>query len=346
MMVQQRSNGRRPTLDDVAIRSGVSKSTVSRVVNGEPRVSAAVVERVRRAVDELGYVPHQAARSLVTRRSDAVALVVTEPQKRLYTDPYFDRQLRCVRKELSLHAVQPVVLLVEEPTDYPRVVNFLSGGHVDGALVFALRADDPLPAALESMGLPAVFGGRTDHPEHRVTFVDADNRDGARQAVRHLVSRGRHRIATITGPLDQAASVARLRGYRDAFPAGPESLIAESDFTLQGGAQAMATLLDRCPGLDAVFAASDLMAAGALRTLRAGGRRVPEEVAVVGFDDLPVGESTQPQLTTVHQDIEAMGREMTRLLMKQIHAGAGHDEHSPAAPSVITPMRLVLRESA
>ncbi|MEV6163823.1 LacI family DNA-binding transcriptional regulator [Streptomyces sp. NPDC052052] len=330
----------------MAIRSGVSKSTVSRVINGEPRVRAAVAERVRRAVGELGYVPHQAARSLVTRHNDAVAIVVTEPQKRLYSDAYFDCQLRAIRKALAQQGVQPVVLLVDEPTDYPRVVKFLSGGHVDGALVFALQSDDPLPAALEHMGLPVVFGGRTDHPEDRSVFVDADNRGGARLAVRHLVSLGRRRIATITGPLDQTASVARLDGYRDVVPAGPASLIAEGDFTQPGGAQAMAALLDRCPDLDAVFVASDLMAAGALGELTARGLRVPEEVAVVGFDDLPVGESTRPRLTTVHQDIEAMGREMTRLLMKQIHAEGDHDGGDRPAPSVITPMRLVLRESA
>ncbi|MGW5866307.1 LacI family DNA-binding transcriptional regulator [Streptomyces sp. NPDC055239] len=356
----ERSNGYRATLEDVAQRAGVSKSTVSRVINGEPRVRATVAERVRQAVDELGYVPNQAARSLVTRRNNAVAVVVTEPQNRLFVDPYFDCLLRGIRQELVLQGAQPVLLFIEEPDDYPRVGNFLGGGHVDGALLFSLRTDDPLPAMVERMGLPAVFGGRagvdSGHRGSRsYTYVDADNRDGAREAVRYLVGRGRRRIGTITGPLNQASAIDRLDGYRDVLRDNPPQFIAEGDFTLRGGADAMSVLLDRCPDLDAVFVASDLMAAGALRTLRERGRRIPEDVAVVGFDDLAtIAEVTEPPLTTVHQDIEGMGRLMAQLLFKSTTSGepaattgepAARDGGLPLS-SVVTPVRLVVRESA
>lgn len=155
-----RSSGQRPTLEDVARRSGVSRSTVSRAINGSPRVSPAVSERVRQVVTELGYVPNQAARRLVTRRNDAVAVVVTEPQNRLFVDPFFDLQLRGIRQELVQQGAQSVLLLVEEPDDYARVGNFLGGSHVDGALLFSLRADDPLPEMVTRMGLPTVLGGR------------------------------------------------------------------------------------------------------------------------------------------------------------------------------------------
>ncbi|MFF3617365.1 LacI family DNA-binding transcriptional regulator [Streptomyces sp. NPDC002580] len=344
----ERVSGRRPTLDDVARKSGVSKSTVSRVINDEPRVRPSVAERVRAAVSELGYVPNQAGRSLVTHRTNAVAVVVTEPQNRLFVDPYFDGHLRGIRQELVRHGAQPVLLFIEEPDDYPRVGEFLGGGHVDGALLFSLRTDDPLPGMVEQMGLPAVFGGRqVVGPGHRsdaYTYVDADNRGGAREAVRHLVSLGRRRIATITGPLKQAAAIDRLDGYRDILPDAPP-LIAEGDFTLPGGADAMRILLDRCPDLDAVFVASDLMASGALKTLRDRGRRVPEDVAVVGFDDLEsIAEATDPPLTTVHQDIEGMGRLMARLLFRRTAPASGDGGRPPS--SVVTATRLVVRKSA
>ncbi|MFD8519606.1 LacI family DNA-binding transcriptional regulator [Streptomyces capillispiralis] len=347
----ERPNGHRPTLEDVARRAGVSKSTVSRVINGEPKVRAAVADRVRQAVAALGYVPNQAARSLVTRRSNAVAVVVTEPQNRLFVDPYFDCHLRGIRQELVRRGAQPVLLFIEDPDDYPRVGTFLGGGHVDGALLFSLRTDDPLPAMVAHMDLPAVFGGRpaggSGHRGRGYASVDADNRGGAREAVRHLVSLGRRRIGTITGPLDQTSAADRLDGYRDVLLDAPAELVAEGDFTFRGGADAMAALLDRCPDLDAVFVASDLMASGALRVLREHGRRVPEDVAVVGFDDLvAIAEATEPPLTTVRQDIEDMGRLMARLLFERASDEPASRDGRPAPSSVVTPTRLVVRASA
>ncbi|WP_240796360.1 LacI family DNA-binding transcriptional regulator [Streptomyces sp. RFCAC02] len=341
---------RRPTLEDVARRAGVSRSTVSRVINGEPGVSAEVAERARKAVAELGYVPNQAARRLVTHRSGAVAVVVTEPRRRLFVDPVFDGLLHGIRGELLRHGAQLVLLFVEEDDDYARVAHFLSGGHVDGALLFSLRADDPLPGMIDRLDLPAVFGGRPVLGPGRWgrghTYVGADDRGGAAEAVRHLRSLGRRRIGTITGPLDQVSSLDRLDGYRDVLPDAPPRMVVEGDYSREGGADAMAVLLGRCPDLDAVFVASDKMASGALQVLRERGRAVPEDVAVVGFDDLAsIAEATDPPLTTVRQDTEEMGRLMARLLFDDTR----DDRGAPAgrAPaSVVTPTRLVLRKSA
>ncbi|MGW0929969.1 LacI family DNA-binding transcriptional regulator [Streptomyces sp. NPDC002644] len=347
----RRPERKRPTIEDVARRAGLSRATVSRAINGSPQVSAAATERVRQAVSELGYVPNQAARSLVTRRNDTVAVVVTEPQTRLFVDPFFDLHLRGIRRELVQQGAGLVLLLIEEPDDYARVGNFLGGSHVDGALLFSLRADDPLPGMVARMGLPAVFGGRpflgAGEAGDGYAYVDADNRGGAREAVRHLVSQGRTRIATVTGPLNQAAAVDRLDGYRDVLlDRGTHQLIAEGDFTLEGGARAMSALLERCPDLDAVFVASDLMAHGAMRVLRENGRRVPDDVAVVGFDDLAsLAEGTDPPLTTVRQDIEGMGRLMARLLFQRNAEPSGDRAVRPLS-SVIVPTSLVLRESA
>jgi DNA-binding LacI/PurR family transcriptional regulator len=336
----------RPTLEAVAARAGVSRATASRVVNGSEGVRAPLVERVRRAVEELGYVPNQAARTLVTRRNDAVAVVVAEPETRFFSDPFFAQQVRGISRELTAHDNQLVLLLTEGRDDYQRVGRYLAGGHVDGALIFSLHDDDTLPVLARKAGVPTVIGGRPGWSDGETLYVDCDNRGGARDAVRHLLGLGRRRVAHIAGPLDQTASVDRLDGFRDVLPdAGPD-MVAEGDFTPEGGARAMAELLERCPGLDAVFAASDVMASGALRVLRTAGRRVPEDVAVVGFDDMvSVAEWTDPPLTTVHQDIEEMGRLMARLLLRVVDpAAAGSGEPAPAP--IVTPTRLVVRASA
>jgi DNA-binding LacI/PurR family transcriptional regulator len=339
----------RPTLEAVAARAGVSRATVSRVVNGANGVRQPLVERVRRAVEELGYVPNQAARSLVTKRHDAVAVIIAEPETRIFADPYFGLQLRGISKELTAHDTQLVLLLTEGRDDYARVGRYLAGGHVDGALVFSLHLDDPLPEMIQRAGVPTVFGGRPGWSDgtHKVVYVDSDNRGGAREAVRHLVGLGRTRIGHITGALDQTSAVDRLDGYRDVMgDAGPH-LIVESDFTPAGGERAMRTLLDRCPDLDAVFAANDLTASGALRVLRERGLRVPEDVAVVGFDDmLPVAEQTEPPLTTVRQNIEEMGRLMARLLMRGLDRGDSGETVDDLPHSVVLPTTLVRRASA
>ena len=336
----------RPTLEAVAARAGVSRATVSRVVNGGDGVREPLVERVRRAVEELNYVPNQAARSLVTRRHDAVAVVIAEPETRVFADPFFALQLRGISKELTAHDSQLVLLLTEGRDDYARVGRYLAGGHVDGALAFSLHLDDPLAGLIHGAGVPTVFGGRPGWGEDTrgAVYVDSDNRGGAREAVRHLVGLGRTRIAHITGPLDQTSAVDRLDGFRDVMVDADPRLVVESDFTPVGGERAMRELLERCPEVDAVFAANDLMASGALRVLRDQGRRVPDDVAVIGFDDmLPVAEQTDPPLTTIRQDIEEMGRLMARLLLR------GLDRRTAEAvlpSSVVLPTTLVRRVSA
>jgi len=353
----ERTGGQRPTLEAVARRAGASRSAVSRVVNGEPGVRAAVAERIREAVAELGYVPNQAARKLAGQRNNAVAVVVTDPQERLFVDPFFAQNLRGIRQELVERGAQLVLLFIEEPDDYARVGDFLGGGHVDGALLFSLRADDPLPAMMDRLGLPAVFNGRpvsgpgerSSHGDphghahgcpHRYLYVDADNRGGARLAAEHFVRTGRRRPVMITGQRDTRVAVAREQGFTEGLMlAGVPLLGVEAgDFTEEGGTAAMERLLANHPAPDAVFAASDAMAIGALRTLRAHGLRVPEDVAVVGFNDLASARHTNPPLTTVHQPVRALGQEMARMLVGAIE---GHDP-SP----LILPTRLTVRESA
>jgi DNA-binding LacI/PurR family transcriptional regulator len=316
-----------PTLEQVAALAGVSRATVSRVVNGSPKVSPVVRARVERAVAKLGYVPNRAARSLVTRRADSVALVASEPHARFFSEPFFAGMVRGVSAALAETGVQLLLLIAQGLPDRQRLQRYVVGGHVDGVLLASLHGDDPLPGALERAGVPAVLVGRPAGPVP-ASYVDADNRGGAGKAVEHLVRRGRRRIATITGPLDMGVGLDRLEGYRDGLTAAglaaDEDLVEPGDFTEEGGAAAMARLLARPgPPVDAVFAASDLMAAGALRALRAAGRRVPEDVAVVGFEDSAVARYAQPPLTTVRQPIEEMGRQATRMLLAKIAGETG-----------------------
>jgi DNA-binding LacI/PurR family transcriptional regulator len=338
-----------PTLEQVAALAGVSRATVSRVVNGSPRVSPAVRAQVERAVAKLGYVPNRAARSLVTRRADSVALVVSEPHARFFSEPFFAGMVRGVSAALAETGVQLLLLIAHDLRDRPdppgrgRLERYVVGGHVDGVLLASLHGDDPLPATLERAGVPAVLVGRPAGPVPG-SWVDADNRGGARMAVDHLARRGRRRIATITGPLDMGVGVDRLDGYRDGLAAaglaGGGGLVEGGDFTEEGGAAAMVRLLRRPgPPVDAVFAASDLMAAGALRALRAAGRRVPDDVAVVGFEDSAVARYAQPPLTTVRQPIEEMGRQATRLLLAKVAGEAG-------GMHLVLDVELVVRASA
>ncbi|RBM04790.1 LacI family DNA-binding transcriptional regulator [Streptomyces sp. PT12] len=340
-------HGPHPTLEAVAAHAGVSRATVSRVVNGTPGVRPELRERVKLSVAALGYVPNSAARSLVTRRTGAVAVVIAEPETRVFADPFFAQQLRGIGRELAGHDTQLLLMLLEQRADYDRIGRYLSGGHVDGTLMFSLHIDDPLPAIAAASGLPTVFGGRPGwagaENDAQLLYVDTDNRDGARQAVHHLVARGRERIAVISGPLDQTSAVDRLDGYLDALGlTEPDpALLARGDFTVEGGARAMEALLDGpSPAPDAVFAGNDLMATGVLRTLRARGLRVPDDVAVVGYDDLEPAAWSEPALTTVRQDVAGMGEIMARLLLRRL------DRPEERLEPVITPAELVVRGSA
>ena len=332
-----RSPGR-PTLDAVAARAGVGRGTASRVLNGSTQVSPQAKAAVEAAIVELGYVPNRAARSLVTQRTDSVALVVSESQERVFGEPFFAGVLRGINATLIETPIQLWLAMAATPAQRERIERHLTDQHVDGVLLLSLHDDDPLPALMRSREMPFVLGGRPARPEPGDHFVDVDNKAGACQAVEYLLARGARRVATVAGPRDMEVGRARLAGYRDGVP-GPH-LIEYGDFSEAGGYQAMRALLRREPGLDAVFAASDLMASGALRALREAGRRVPRDVAVVGFENAPVATQTEPALTTVHQPVEEMGRRMAELLIALISRSPVPDSH------VLLDTHLVRRASA
>ncbi|MEU9354109.1 LacI family DNA-binding transcriptional regulator [Streptomyces griseoloalbus] len=313
--------GGRPTLEEVAARAGVGRGTVSRVINGSPRVSDATRAAVEAAVAELGYVPNTAARALAANRTDAIALVVPEPETRFFAEPYFSDMLRGVGAALSDTEMQLLLIFAGSDRERQRLAQYLAAHRVDGVLLVSVHADDPLPDMLAQLEIPAVISGPRSAAE-TLTSVDSDNYDGARQAVEHLIGRGRRTIAHITGRLDVYGAQRRIDGYREALrDAGhevDELLIEPGDFSEGGGRRAMAALLERRPDLDAVFAASDVTAAGARHALREAGRRIPDDVALVGYDDSAIARHMDPPLTSVRQPIEEMGRAMIDLLLAEV----------------------------
>nr|WP_282547654.1 LacI family DNA-binding transcriptional regulator [Streptomyces rochei] len=342
-------SGGRPTLEEVAARAGVGRGTVSRVINGSPRVSDATRAAVEAAVAELGYVPNTAARALAANRTDAIALVVPEPETRFFAEPYFSDMLKGVGAELSETEMQLLLIFAGSDRERRRLAQYLAAHRVDGVLLVSVHADDPLPDMLSQLEIPAVISGPRSAAE-TLASVDSDNFGGARSAVEHLLSRGRRSIAHITGRLDVYGAQRRVDGYRaalrDAGHEVDEQLIEAGDFTEEGGRRAMAELLRRRPDLDAVFAGSDVTAAGARQVLREAGRRIPDDVALVGYDDSAIARHMEPPLTSVRQPIEEMGRAMIALLLNEIAdrrpaASRGLDRHQ-----VVLATELVERASS
>jgi len=333
---------RPPTIEQVASRAGVSRGTVSRVINGEQGVSARRAELVRAAIDDLGYVPNRAARALVTNRTGSVALVFAGARDGLLGHEYFARVVRGVHSILSPADLQLVLVIWETAADRDRVERFLLSGHVDGALLLSLAEDDALPVMLARAGLEVVVGGRVTGAPSAVQQLDVDNVDGARQAVEHLVAAGRRTIGTVTGVPALAVGADRLRGWREALAAHGldhgDDLVAVGDFTRGSGEIGVRELLARRPDLDAVFAAGDDMALGVLEALARAGRRVPGEIAVVGFDGSAEAERSNPGLSTVAQPLEAFGAELARLL-----AAALDGERVPVTS---LPAHLIVRDSS
>lgn len=328
-----------PTLEMVAARAGVSRATVSRVVNGSPKVSSDVASAVRVAIDELGYVPNRAARMLVSKQSHALALLVPEDMSHFFGDPYLASIVTGIHDRLAAEDYV-LNLIVAATTPNEKTTRYLQGGNVDGALVVSHHSSDTfLPHLTDT--LPVVFGGRPPF-EAGGYVVDVDNIAGARRAVEHLVSIGRKRIAHIAGPSSMVASEERLHGYHSALATagltpGP---IVDGDFTLRGGTEAMRKILTMDSSIDAVFVASDLMAAGAMTVLRAQGFSVPRDIAVVGYDDSIAATTADVPITTIRQPSRQMGAAMVDVLMSVLRG-------DPDVPRLtILPTDFVRRQSA
>lgn len=331
---------RRPTIEDVAREAEVSRATVSRVLNGGTWVSPDSLARVERAIKKTGYRINPHARSLATRRAGSVALLLTESHERFFEDPNFSLIMRTAASALAEHELPLVLILADTDIEQRRAVNFMTAGHVDGALVLSPhRGRQEFMGDLIEAQIPLIAGGIPLGFENKVAYVQAEDREGARSMTRYLLSRGHARVAHIAGPQDTSGGTARLAGYRQELGANfAEELVAYGDYSQASGARAMRELLSRGAKIDAVFAANDLMAAGALDAIDDAGLIVPEDIALAGFDDSPVALDVSPSLTTMRQPFERIAREMVRLLLDMI------DGRAPARISL--PTELVVRESA
>jgi len=330
------------TLEEVARLAGVSRSTVSRVLNGDPRVSDAVRARVQTVVREHRYHPNAAARSLASRRTRILGLLIPQAVGWIFNDAFFPTLIQGVAEGCTT-ADHDLSLLLDTSGDHRAVDRLyhrvIRGRHVDGVVVASNLVDDPIVARLQDDRVPSVLIGRD--PNGRASFVDVDNRQAARDAVAHLIGHGRRRIATIGGPTNMIAAIDRFGGYVTALQESgrlPDpALTIHADFTRPGGYQAMMALLPHHP--DAVFAASDIMATGALQALREAGLRVPDDVALIGFDGLDDDMLAQGALSTVVQPVAELGRQAVRTLLRLV-------EMPDRAPiQMLFPATMVLRGS-
>ncbi len=330
------------TLDDIAKQAGVSRATVSRVVNESPNVSDTVRQRVLEIIKQTGYYPHAAARALASQRSYTLGLILPHSVSLLFTDPYYSHFTKGVAQACNKHNYTLTFFLVQTKEDEKKIFPRLATpGLLDGVVVQSgHNGDQAIIGHMIDAHIPIVVMGRPFRSDN-VSYVDVDNVNAAYNAVTHLIRLGRQRIATIAGPSESTVGIDRLAGYRKAFQERrmpvDESLIIEGDFTETGSYYAMQRLLPLHP--DAVFAASDVMAVGAMRAASEAGLRIPEDIAFVGFDDLPVSYPVHVALTTIRQPVVQLGMQATDLLIDLIENGINPPRH------IIMDTELIIRES-
>lgn len=330
------------TIEEIARLAQVSRSTVSRVINNHPNVRQQVRERVLEVIREHDYAPNAAARSLASARSRVISALIPRSAAQIFADPFFPTIIQGISESSAANGYFLMLAMLTAELEQGFYNQVLRGRYVDGLIMLSHDIDDPLLPQLLRDPTPLVLIGR--HPYlSGLAWVDVENRDGARQATMHLIRLGHRRIATVTGPLMMTAGLDRRDGYKQALveagiPIEPD-LIVEGDFTEEGGYQAMRRVIALPDRPRATFVASDTMAAGALHALRQAGLRVPEDMAVVGYDDLAAAAQTSPPLTTIRQPISEMGAAAVRALIEQIE--------EPTAPrtAVRLATTLIIRDS-
>ncbi|MBS3765314.1 LacI family DNA-binding transcriptional regulator [Candidatus Bipolaricaulota bacterium] len=334
------------TLDQVAEIAGVSRATVSRVINNQKNVTEETRKKVQEAIKKSGYKPHGVARSLAKNETGIIGLVIPEAVSRLFSDPFFAPFIRSVTEECNELGYELMLSLLTTPDEEEKLYpDIISNSFLDGLLIASNPVEDPLIEALIDDGTPFVSVGR--HPNEQANYVDVNNYGGAKQAIEYLVNSGHERIATITGPLDQAPAIDRLRGYKDALKEADleveDELIYEGDFTEESGSTGIHKLLANFP--TAVFAANDLIAIGVLKELKEMNKKVPEDVAIVGFDDIQASSAVEPPLTTISQPIDDLGRVSVRCLKNLIERKQSNEQNDQEPIRKVLDTELIVRSS-
>jgi LacI family transcriptional regulator len=329
------------TLEDVGRLAGVSRSTVSRVVNDHPYVREDVRKRVKETIKSAGYHANAAARALVTQRSWTIGVVLPRTVHTFFTDPYFPRLIQGIAQACNQLNYTLGLFLISSSEDEEKIFPRISRrSYLDGILFESDQIGDKLIERLAETNVPMVILGRPFHDDN-INYINIDNINAAFIAVDHFVKLGYQRIGTITGPSNTTVGIDRKEGYVKALKNGGRlidvSLIAEGDFTEADGYKQMQKILTAKP--DAIFAASDLMALGAMRAVREAGLRIPRDIAFIGFDDLPLSTPVDPPLTTVHQPVYELGIKAVEFLIDLV------DNKMKPSRHIIMGSELIIRES-
>lgn len=310
-------------LEDIAKKSGVSRSTVSRVINDHPNVSKKVRERVQEVIKQTGYQPHAAARALVSNRSWTCGLILPRTINSFFADPYFPSLIQGIAQSCSKNNYTLSLFLSSGKDDEDNIFNRVTRrGFLDGVLVQSGNIGDQLINKIAASGIPLVVLGRPFN-NRKISFVDIDNMKAVESVVDHLIQTGHRRIGTITGPLITTVGIDRKQGYinsleKNGFPID-ESLIFEGNFNEESGYLGMKKLFVQSP--DAVFTSSDRIALGAIRAINENGLLVPDDISIIGFDDFPMAPPNKPFLTTVRQPIFGFGDTAVRILIELVENG-------------------------
>lgn len=328
------------TLEDIARMSGVSRSTVSRVINGDPNVKNQTRKKVQDIIQSINFQPNLAARGLAAGRTGVLGLVIPTGISSIFSDPYFPLLIQGVATACNALGYSVMLWLAEPDYERKTINQILYNGIVDGIIISSMAMDEPLIEKLMESKRPFILIGRSRTIDH-IHYVDVDNRAGAHLGVSHILRSGRRRVGIINGPLNTVVAAERYQGYQEALrergvPLLPE-LVIEGEFSDMSGYLAMKNLLPHHP--DAVFVSSDAMAFGAMRAIQDSGLRIPEDIAVVGFDDIPTAATSKPPLTTVRQPIQRTGSVAAETLIDLI-------EHPDPQPRrIVLPTELVIRNS-
>ena len=330
------------TIEDIARLASVSRSTVSRVLNDHPSVRPTVRDRVWSVIKEHGYAPQAAARHLVTQRTGIIGVLFPLGTQYLLANPISASFGQGIGQECARRGYLAMLSLGLRDMEEKMLFNMLRSRHYDGIVLISSDSHDPLPFFLKEAQIPYTRIGHDPEGDDDA-YVDVDDVEGAYKAVKHLTGLGHQRIAIIKGPSIDACTPRRYRGYERALQeaglAVDPSLVGEGDWLHTSGIEVMQRFL----GLDhpptAVFSCNDMMAAGALHAIYEQGLSVPEDIAIVGFDDVPQTKVIIPALTTIRQPNEEMGSKATEMLIDQLEGKDGKPRQ------VIFPTTLVIRRS-
>jgi len=335
-------NGKRASLEDIARKAGVSRSTVSRVINNDPNVKQETREHVLKIIEEERFNPNAVARIMVTGRTQIIGFVVPHEYHVFFNDPYYFPTLLEGVSGVATERDYAILLWVRQSGEDESIFHrrILQNGLMDGVILASATIQNPLITYLLEMDIPLAMVEQPGSHEDHISYVTIDNTMAVQNVIEHLISSGRRHIALVAGDIDNMDGRERLEVFRRTMTdAGlPADRIVYGDFKKWVAYEATKQLLDK--PLDAIFACSDIMADGVYEALQEAGRRIPEDVAVVGFDDLPTATRLIPSLSTVRQPLREKGAIATRLLLDTIEGKIHEPQH------IMLPTELIVRESS